>query len=288
MMEWREMSGSWVLVPPQPTAIVHFLGGAFVGTAPNVAYRWLLTELGQAGYVVVATPFLNTFDHTAIARTVLNRFDTVIERLHRRHDIPGGFLPTYGLGHSLGCKLHLLIGSLYDVERSGNILIAYNNYPVKQAIPFGEQLAQLQLDKWLLGMQKQLKQFNWQIDMNFEFTPSPEETNQLIAQQYQIRRNLLVKFANDDIDQTLSLRPILNQQTADLVTYCPLPGNHLTPLGQDIQWDTGEEFSPLDAVGQWLKSTLSQDLQRLQAEILRWLDPSRCYPTAKITGEPPE
>ena len=63
-MEWREMSGSWVLVPPQPVAVVHVLGGAFVGTAPNVAYRWLLTELGKAGYVVVATPFLNTFDHS--------------------------------------------------------------------------------------------------------------------------------------------------------------------------------------------------------------------------------
>ena len=285
-MEWREMSGSWVLVPPQPIAVVHFLGGAFVGTAPNVAYRWLLTELGKAGYVVVATPFLNTFDHTAIARTVLNRFENIIERLQRQHDIPSGFLPVYGLGHSMGCKLHLLIGSLYGVERAGNILIAYNNYPVKQAIPFGEQFAQLQLDKWLMGVQKQLKQFNWQVDLNFEFTPSPEETNQLIAEHYGIRRNLLIKFSNDDIDQTLSLRPILNQQSADLVAYCPLPGNHLTPLGQDIQWETGTEFSPLDAVGQWLKSSLSQDLRRLQAEILRWLDPSRFYPAAKINSVP--
>ena len=186
----------------------------------------------------------------------------------------------------MGCKLHLLIGSLYGVERAGNILIAYNNYPVKQAIPFGEQFAQLQLDKWLMGVQKQLKQFNWQVDLNFEFTPSPEETNQLIAEHYGIRRNLLIKFSNDDIDQTLSLRPILNQQSADLVAYCPLPGNHLTPLGQDIQWETGTEFSPLDAVGQWLKSSLSQDLRRLQAEILRWLDPSRFYPAAKINSVP--
>lgn len=276
-MEWREISGSWVLVPPQPIAVVHFLGGAFVGTAPNVAYRWLLTELGKAGYVVVATPFLNTFDHQAIARIVLNRFENILERLQKQGEISSGVLPVYGLGHSLGCKLHLLIGSLYEVERAGNILIAFNNYPVKQAIPFGEQLAQLQLDKWLMGVQKQLKQFNWQVDLNFEFTPSPEETNLLIAENYRVRRNLLIKFSNDDIDQTLGLRPILNQQTADLISYCPLPGNHLTPLGQEIQWETGRDFSPLDAVGQWLKSSLSQDLQRLQKEILRWLEPSRFY-----------
>ncbi|QUS59528.1 DUF1350 family protein [Synechocystis sp. PCC 7339] len=276
-MEWREISGSWVLVPPQPIAVVHFLGGAFVGTAPNVAYRWLLTELGKAGYVVVATPFLNTFDHQAIARSVLNRFEIILERLRKQGEITNGLLPVYGLGHSLGCKLHLLIGSLYEVERAGNILIAFNNYPVKQAIPFGEQLAQLQLDKFLTGVQKQLRQFNLQVDLNFEFTPSPEETNLLIAESYRVRRNLLIKFSNDDIDQTLGLRPILNQQTADLVAYCPLPGNHLTPLGQDIQWETGQEFSPLDAVGQWLKNSLSQDLRRLQKEILRWLEPARFY-----------
>ncbi len=276
-MEWREISGSWVLVPPQPIAVVHFLGGAFVGTAPNVAYRWLLTELGKAGYVVIATPFLNTFDHQAIARIVLNRFEIILERLQKQGEISSGLLPVYGLGHSLGCKLHLLIGSLYEVERAGNILIAFNNYPVKQAIPFGEQLAQLQLDKLLMGVQKQLKQFNWQVDLNFEFTPSPEETNFLIAENYRVRRNLLIKFANDDIDQTLGLRPILNKKNTDLISYCPLPGNHLTPLGQDIQWEAGNDFSPLDAVGQWLKSSLSQDLQRLQREILRWLEPSRFY-----------
>ncbi|AGF50910.1 slr1699 [Synechocystis sp. PCC 6803] len=276
-MEWREISGSWVLVPPQPIAVVHFLGGAFVGTAPNVAYRWLLTELGKAGYVVVATPFVNTFDHQAIARSVLNRFEIILERLQKQGEITTGLLPVYGLGHSLGCKLHLLIGSLYEVERAGNILVAFNNYPVKQAIPFGEQLAQLQLDKFLTGVQKQLRQLNLQVDLNFEFTPSPEETNLLIAENYRVRRNLLIKFSNDDIDQTLGLRPILNQQTADLVAYCPLPGNHLTPLGQDIQWETGQEFSPLDAVGQWLKNSLSQDLRRLQKEILRWLEPTRFY-----------
>ncbi|QHU99261.1 DUF1350 family protein [Synechocystis sp. CACIAM 05] len=276
-MEWREISGSWVLVPPQPIAVVHFLGGAFVGTAPNVAYRWLLTELGKAGYVVVATPFLNTFDHQAIARSVLNRFEIILERLQKQGEITTGLLPVYGLGHSLGCKLHLLIGSLYEVERAGNILVAFNNYPVKQAIPFGEQLAQLQLDKFLTGVQKQLRQFNLQLDLNFEFTPSPEETNLLITENYRVRRNLLIKFSNDDIDQTLGLRPILNQKTADLVAYCPLPGNHLTPLGQDIQWETGQEFSPLDAVGQWLKNSLSQDLRRLQKEILRWLEPTRFY-----------
>ena len=74
-MDWHEISGNWVLVPPRPTAIVHFLGGAFVAAAPQVTYRALLEFLADQGYVVVATPFINTFDHEAIARQVARAFE---------------------------------------------------------------------------------------------------------------------------------------------------------------------------------------------------------------------
>ncbi|MGB3202893.1 MAG: DUF1350 family protein, partial [Nodosilinea sp.] len=61
-MNWQEVSGNWILVPPNPTAIVHFLGGAFVAAAPSVTYQWLLENLARQGYLIVATPFINTFD----------------------------------------------------------------------------------------------------------------------------------------------------------------------------------------------------------------------------------
>jgi Protein of unknown function (DUF1350) len=255
-MNWQEISGNWVWIPRQPLGIIHFLGGAFVATAPNVTYRWLLENLGSAGYAIVATPFVNTLDHRSIARSVLNRFDTLLDRLRARHLLPRGYLPIYGIGHSMGCKLHLLIGSLYEVERSGNILISFNNYPVRRAIPFIEPL---------------------QIDttFNIEFTPSPEETNEIIYQDYAVRRNLLIRFQDDSIDQTLSLNPLLKKRFNDLIAMRILPGNHLTPLSQDIDWQTGEIFTPFDAIGQWLKQGLSRDNSRLKEEILTWLDPVR-------------
>lgn len=274
-MEWQEGAGCWVLIPPQPRAVIHFLGGAFVGTAPQVAYRWLLTELAQQGYGVIATPFLNTLDHQAIARSVLNRFETAYTRLQSQYSLPGGYLPIYGLGHSLGSKLQLLIGSCYEVERAGNILLAFNNYPVKQAIPLLEQINQLKLDSVWDSVKSQLpSQLAFRPNLTLEFTPSPEDTQTLIREHYQVRRNLLIQFAQDDIDQTLSLFPLLEERDNSLVARQVLPGNHLTPLAQELQWSVGEVFSPLDAVGQWLKSTLAQDLYRLRAEILRWLNPS--------------
>jgi hypothetical protein len=274
-MEWQEISGSWVLIPRQPIAIIHFLGGAFVGTAPSVTYRWLLAELGKQGYAVITTPFVNTLDHAAIARSVLNRFENILERLQGRNLLSRGYLPIYGIGHSLGCKLHLLIASLYGVERAGNILISFNNYPVRQAIPLADQFAQLDWNKLLNSVKQQFDiKTNLNLDFNLEFSPSPAETLDLITDHYNIRRNLLIKFKNDDIDQTLSLNPLLCDRVDHMTAFRALPGNHLTPLGQEIEWKAGEIFTPLDAVGQWMKESFSQDLLGLKREILYWLNPA--------------
>jgi Protein of unknown function (DUF1350) len=253
-MDWQEISGGFALVPQKPIAVVHFLGGAFFATAPNVTYRWLLEQLGKKGYVVIATPFFNTTDHTAIAREVLNRFETILTRLEKTNSLGQRYLPIYGLGHSMGCKIHLLIGSIFPIERAGNILIAFNNYPARRAIPFIEQLDPNQA-------------------FNIEFTPSPKETDRLISQSYQIRRNFLIKFNNDDIDQTKTLYPLIKERFPNMVTFLTLPGTHLTPLSQEIQWQPGEVFAPWDAFGQWIKQEFSRDLVRLTQEILRWLNP---------------
>lgn len=254
-MDWQEVSTSWVLIPPRPIAIVHFLGGAFVATAPHLTYRWLLEQLAREGYAVIATPFVNTLNHSAIARDVLNRFETTLDRLQARTILSKRYLPIYGIGHSMGCKLHLLIGSLFPVERAGNILISFNNYPATRAIPFIEQL-------------------NINPAFNVEFTPSPIETNALIAQHYGVRRNLLIKFTNDDIDQTLSLNQVLQESFPNLVTIQTLRGNHLTPLGQDVNWKPGQVFTPFDAIGQWMKQEVYRELNQLKREILRWLEPA--------------
>lgn len=250
-MDWKEISGNWVLIPRNPIGIVHFLGGAFVATAPHLTYRHLLEELASKGYVVVATPFVNTLDHTAIAKSVLLNFERAIERLHDTSALRKRYLPIYGIGHSMGCKLHLLIGSLFAVERAGNILISFNNYAAKDAIPLIEQF-----NSW-----------------NVEFTPSPLETNKLVQERYNIRRNLLIKFSNDTIDQSAALTELLQQRFAEMVTQQMLPGTHTTPLGQDIKWQTGESFTPFDALGQWFKQEVNRDLNQLKRTILLWLNP---------------
>lgn len=271
-MEWQEIYGNWVLVPPRPVAIIHFLGGAFVATAPQVTYRNLLEYLASEGYAIVATPFVNTLDHTTIAQRVMRTSNLALEHLTTQV-FQQYSLPIYGIGHSMGCKLHLLIGSLFPQERAGNILISFNNYPARRSIPFVEQFTQF--SKLATQVASQLNSpFPSQLTaFDVEFTPSPEATNELIEKQYQVRRNLLIKFTDDDIDQTRYLMEALDQRFPEMTSLQILKGNHLTPLGQDVNWRAGAEFSPFDAVGQFLKQELYRDMNQLKRTIMRWLNP---------------
>ncbi|PZO34334.1 MAG: hypothetical protein DCF21_16790 [Leptolyngbya sp.] len=252
-MNWQEVSGNWILVPPNPVAIVHFLGGAFVAAAPSVTYQWLLENLAHQGYLVVATPFINTFDHTAIAQEVLITFNQAMRYLDKQVLTNRQPLPIYGLGHSMGCKVHLLINSLWEVERLGNIYMSFNNYPARRSIPFLEQVVQ----------------FN--PAFNVEFTPDPEATLALVRDRYPVPRNLLIKFRSDTIDQTRPLSEVLVRRFRELTTVQILKGSHTTPIAQEIGWQPGESFSPIDALGQFMKQEFYRDLTHLRHNLLAWL-----------------
>jgi predicted alpha/beta hydrolase family esterase len=245
-MQWREIAGNWVYLPPRPQAIVHFLGGAFVATAPQVTYRFLLEDLAQQGYGIIATPFFNTFNHHEIVDQVYQNLERVLERLSLRS------LPIYGVGHSMGCKIHLLLCSHYDVQRAGNIFVSFNNFSAKDSVPLLNQMPS---------------------ELSVEFTPSPQQTLDLVDRYYNVRRNLIVKFRDDNIDQSYTLERLLQPLFPGMVTLQNLRGNHLTPLGQNVQWQTGELFTPLDAIGQWFKQEVYKDLHQLQREMNRWLNP---------------
>jgi hypothetical protein len=281
-VDWQEIYGNWVLVPARPVAIIHFLGGAFVATAPQITYRRLLEFLADRGYIIVATPFLNTFEHGDMAEAALGQLERCLVWLERRYG--AGELPIYGLGHSMGCKLHLLMGSLFEAsddlrsiggQRAGNILISYNNSGAKDAIPMMDQMSQV--------MAQVSSQFGGNLPIGAmtapEFSPSPRETNRLIAKHYNVPRNLLVKFSNDSIDQTLPLAAILEDCFPHTITTARLRGSHLTPLGQDLKLSAKPQvgaapwLSSFDAVGQFVRQEVFRELGQLEEAILRWLEP---------------
>lgn len=52
----------------KPKGIVHMVGGAVVGAAPQLTYKALVERMARSGYAVVQTPYPFTFEHAALAK----------------------------------------------------------------------------------------------------------------------------------------------------------------------------------------------------------------------------
>eukprot|EP00557_Chaetoceros_sp_GSL56_P012266 CAMPEP_0176483796 /NCGR_PEP_ID=MMETSP0200_2-20121128/4109_1 /TAXON_ID=947934 /ORGANISM="Chaetoceros sp., Strain GSL56" /LENGTH=434 /DNA_ID=CAMNT_0017880221 /DNA_START=433 /DNA_END=1733 /DNA_ORIENTATION=+ len=139
--EWVEMHGNYVLRPPlmdqEPRALIHFLGGAIVGAAPDISYRYVLERLAEKGFLIVATPYTLSFDYIATCDDIIGRFERIAPTLARQF----GPVPVVGVGHSCGALLQLLITTLFpDTPRAANALLSYNNKSVKEAIPLFDEV----------------------------------------------------------------------------------------------------------------------------------------------------
>ncbi|KAJ8420271.1 hypothetical protein Cgig2_030272 [Carnegiea gigantea] len=79
----RVVLGAWVLGPrhSSPWSAVHFIGGIFVGAAPQLAYRLFLERLCEKGILVIATPYASGFDHFLIADEVQYKFDRCLRAM---------------------------------------------------------------------------------------------------------------------------------------------------------------------------------------------------------------
>eukprot|EP00252_Welwitschia_mirabilis_P009889 TRINITY_DN22817_c0_g1_i2.p1 TRINITY_DN22817_c0_g1~~TRINITY_DN22817_c0_g1_i2.p1 ORF type:complete len:365 (-),score=54.05 TRINITY_DN22817_c0_g1_i2:224-1318(-) len=266
---WEEIEGAWVLKPNSmnPIGVIHFAGGIFVGAAPQITYRLFLQRLSMRGYIVVATPYASGFDYLQIADEVQFKFDRCFRVL--QGNVRG--LPVFGIGHSLGAVIHLLIGARYAVQRSGNVLMSFNNKEASLAIPLfssvivpmaqgfgpvlsqmissptivhGAEMAMKQLEtlsppllKQILPLVEQLPPLYMELANGREdFVPRPEETRRLIKSYYGVSRNLLLKFKDDTMDETPTLAQVLSSDSA--ISSCldisirTLPGDHSSPLRQ--------------------------------------------------------
>ncbi|CEF99959.1 Protein of unknown function DUF1350 [Ostreococcus tauri] len=270
---WRRVDEAYVLAPKgdaKATRVIHFCGGAFVGASPQVTYSEMCETLVREGNaIVIATPIAMGLDHLRVADEAWQRYERCARELRRNVD---GFdeLPVYGVGHSFGALLTVLIASRYETKRRGNVMMSFNNKPATDAIPlFADVLApglrglspildaanksplrslqrnadtQLRefappLVRELLPILDTLEPVILEIaDGRAEFTPTPTESAKLIQKYYSTKKNLLIKFQDDTIDETSALAATLAGAVAasDLdLTVRARPGDHVFPLWRD-------------------------------------------------------
>ena len=213
MTGWRQRGDIWQLEAKRPNrGTVEFIGGSYLAATPQLSYRRLLEALAARGWRIRAWTYVPGFDHQDQANNAWRRF-----RQLRDADGEGGDSSRLmlRLGHSLGCKLHLLAP---DGGRGGAGLVAlsFNNFSAERSIPLLAELGQ---------------QFNFRS----EFSPSPEETLQQVARTYLQPRNLLVRFNRDQIDQSKRLLGVLQGRTGDASRLMELPGDHLAPASAGLR-----------------------------------------------------
>ena len=239
MSTWRRMGDCWILWPSQPWAVVEFLGGSYLAATPQISYRRLLEGLASRGLAVHAWSYVPGFDHQLQARQAWTAMRTCRSRLEAR---VGKKLEVLRVGHSLGCKLHLLAP---DGGRGSKRLVAlsFNNFTADQSIP-------------LLGVVAP------SLGVSTEFSPSPQETLRLITAHYLQPTNLVVRFGDDQLDQSLELIQALQPRKGDASQLLHLPGDHLTAASAGLR---------RQLLGEWAEGVNRQEeVEGLVTLITEW------------------
>lgn len=247
---WQQQGPLWLLQPATatPRGLIEFIGGSYLAATPQLSYRRLLEALANRGWMVHAWSYVPGFDHQTQATEAWRSFRRLRERQglvtggQCNPNSPAG-LKLLRLGHSLGCKLHLLAP---DAGRLGQglVALAFNNFSAERSVPFLAEVGQ-------------------QLGFRSEFSPSPSETLRIVSQTWRQSRNLLVRFQRDELDQSARLLEALRQRPGDASDLLELPGDHLTPASAGLR---------RNLLGDWADDPSRQrQIERLAEEISSWI-----------------
>ena len=225
MARWRQQGDLWLLDPSNHPdgeqssqglnkgpirGQIQFIGGSYLAAKPQLSYRRLLEALALRGWQIATWSYVPGFDHQGQANAAWRQFRNLRSQLPN----PGG-RPCLRLGHSLGCKLHLLAP---DGGRGcdGLAALSFNNFSAERSVPLLAEMGQ-------------------QFGFRSEFSPSPQETLLQVETSYLQPRNLLVRFSRDGIDQSSRLLGALQSRPEDASELREVPGDHLTPASAGLR-----------------------------------------------------
>ena len=198
--------------PSRPIGLIEIIGGSYISIKSEVTYKRLISGLLERKFAVHSWSYIPNFDHQIQANHAWKQFRLCRKILEKRiHFIP----KSIRLGHSLGCKLHLLAP---DGGRNcdGLVAISFNNFKADKSIPM-------------------LRKMSNRLNFQTEFSPSPIETLNIISEHYEQTNNLLIRFRNDSLDQNSLLLKSLKERDSDKSKIIQLDGNHLTPVSLGLR-----------------------------------------------------
>jgi hypothetical protein len=172
----------------------------------------MLEGLAARQLAVHAWSYVPGFDHQLQAREGWQALRACRSALNQRL---GKELMPVRVGHSLGCKLHLLAP---DGGRNSLAFAAlsFNNFTAERSIPLLGSLAP-------------------SLGVVTEFSPGPQETLRLIERYYLQSQNLVIRFGTDQLDQSQDLIEALSKRSQDRSQFVQMKGDHLTPASAGLR-----------------------------------------------------
>ena len=219
---------SYCYWPSNPKKIIEFIGGSYLASKPDLMYKRFINCLINKNYAVHAYKYTPQFDHQQLAIKAWRDLKNCRISLSKRIGSP---ISSIRVGHSLGCKLHLISP---DGGRNCEkfISISFNNFSASKSIPL-------------------LKQLSERLEFKSEFSPSPDRTLRIIEKTYNQKNNFLIKFNSDELDQTDKLLSCLKSRTEDNSKGVMLKGSHTIIASAGLR----ENF-----LGDWADDNLKKNI----------------------------
>lgn len=239
MPPYGRVSKSWVARNPAPLGVVEFYGGEFFGGYPRTFYSWLLDALYGAGYTLVVVPFQTGLDHWKTACTLLEERDAVRAALPELEA-----LPHFWLGHSVGCKIILLLEAATDPD-TGHFVPPGESGRAQPRRGILDEPSVLMAP--VIGSTRdavRIPCLAWWLNRHGKgVNPSPAETYRLVEAGGLFRMTGILAFAGDTIAGTAAeprngtvhrLTRLLEARPVEKLLYVEQPGVHLQPVGGSV------------------------------------------------------
>lgn len=322
--EWDSHAGVDILLPSpsvKPKAIIHFIGGTFLGSLPpRLVYSAFLEGLAREckhDIAIIATPipFLQTgkirlispLDHGKKVKSIRQMLRDVYDNVLCEEYSPQSLkrIPTIGVGHSLGGRLHVLLNSrkVFPKEGNptssnrvkGNVMVSFNNFNAERSVPFlngvkkaiqrneGRRRGYEERDEYDEMYSRSRRR---EKNSMFEFNPTPAMVWDIVGNRtnheydetrvrrcYTVAKNLLVQFDKDELDQSSELAQKLVSDDNHGLKFAILKGNHLTPcIGlNDILQDAEEsKYGNMEDGGR--ASKRKKELSDLISSVATYID----------------
>lgn len=293
---FQPLSFSWVALHPQPKGVIQFIGGAFFGSFPTLFYRYLLRQLFEAGYTIVALPFQFTFRHWSVALSLLDEQRRLQPAMIALAERSGYECEVYRqlenytwIGHSLGCKYIALLELLSGDHWQANLQACAPSRQAQQQI---QQICDRLGNRNAIRNQRSLllapaisdtesairiKPLAKLLDyLGLGVLPDRRQTLCLIERSRLFNLTALISFKHDtvagsvkDTDEAKSdVLWLVNHLQRQSLLQAELTGKHLEPIGVRV----GDWIVDLNPLDKFIKPLWLRELEPVTLTFLKALE----------------